>query len=389
MKTFNETTRRFVCALGIAALAAACGGGGGDGGSDDGGDGGDGGNGGPSIERTAAVLTTDFSSSSLASMPVADPTSATIDTQTFHSDSVARGFGSILYVINRFGADNIQALDAANDYATLWQCSVSDDSAPGVSQNPQDIVVDGNWGYVSRLAGGIAVVNLNPSADCSDFIDSEIDLSSLADADGIPEATKMVIVDGQLYVSLQRLDNFAPTDSSVIAVIDLETNSITDSITLSAPNPFAETKGLMLDPDSGKILVSSVGNFGAMDGGIERIDPATGTAEGHFVTEEDLGGDINDFVIVSGSRGYAVVSDADFNNSVVRFNPSNGQMQATLTSGPAFIPDIEYDASTDQLFVASQDFSNPGIRIFAADDSEVTSSPIDTGLPPFNINFLE
>lgn len=396
MKTRFHTTRQVALVVGLAALAA-CGGGDGGGGNDD-----------PTpaptstpeptvtpeptatptpepmADRLAVVLTTDFTSSSLASMPVEQPDAVTVDGQTLHSDSVARAFGSIVYVINRFGADNIQALDASNDFATLWQCSV------GNGKNPHDVVrVSDDKGYVALYGGGVAVVDLTPRPDCADFVQQEIDLSSLADDDGLPEADRMALVDGTLYVSLQRLDNFAPSASSVLAVIDTSTDTLTGSIALSAPNPFAETKGLPLDPDTGKILVASTGNFGVLDGGIERIDPATAMAEGHFVTEEELGGDISDFVIVSSARGYAVVTDADFNNSLVRFDPSTGELQATLVTGSAFLPDIEYDPATDQLFLASQDFANPGIRVFAADDSEVTTAPIDTGLPPFNINFAE
>jgi len=383
MRRQFEKTARFTFTFGLAAMVAACGGGGsGDDGGDD--------PGGPTTGRTAVVLTSDFSSSSLATLPVADPTSVTIDTQTLHGDSVARAFGATVYVINRFGADNIQALDATNGYATRWQCSVADPDEPDASKNPQDLAVGaGGKGYVSLLSGGIAVVNLDTGADCAGFVEKEIDLSSLADADGLAEPTQMVVVDGRLYVTLQRLDNFVPTDSSVLAIIDTATDELDGSITLSAPNPFAETKGLPLEPGSGKIFVAETGSFGALDGGIERVDPRSGTAEGHFVTEAQLGGDISDFAIVSSTRAYAVVSDADFNNSLVRFDPSTGQRQATLVTSSAFLPDIEYDPSTDQLFLASQDFARPGIRVFAADDTEVTSSPIDTGLPPFNINFVE
>lgn len=402
MKTRFQTTKHLALTLGLAAFVAACGGGGDSGSSDDGG------NGGPSPEPTAApeptatpepeptptpepmnerlavVLTTDFSSSSLASMPVEQPEAVTVDGQPLHSDSVARAFGQIVYVINRFGADNIQALDAGNDFATLWQCSV------GNGKNPHDIVrVSDDKGYVALFGGGVAVVDLTPSPSCDDFIQQEIDLSSLADGDGIPEADRMVLVDGNLYVSLQRLDNFAPSETSSLAVIDTSSDTLTGSILLSAPNPFGETKGLALDPESGKIVVAEVGNFGVLDGGIELVDPATGMAEGHFITEEDLGGDINDFVIVSSTRAYAIVSDADFNNSLVRFDPSTGAVGPTLLTGSAFLPDVEYDPSTDQLFLASQDFANPGVRVFGADDTEVTASPIDTGLPPFNINFVE
>lgn len=382
MRKFENPTR-FACALTLLTIAVACGGGGGSGG-DGGGDPGE-----PPTARTAVVLTSDFTTSSLATLPVEDPTAVTTDTQTFHGDAVARTFGNTVYVINRRGADNIQALDATGGYATRWQCSVEDPADPDVSQNPQDLVdAGGGKGYVSLYASGVAVVDLNPSADCSGFVRKRIDLSSLADADGRTEPTRMVVLGDRLYVTLQLLDNFAPTDSSALAVIDTTTDELVGSIALSAPNPFSETKGLPVD-DDGKIYVAEVGNFGVLDGGIERVDPATGRAEGHFITEEDLGGDVNDFVIVSGSRGYAVISDADFNYSLVRFDPGSGEVQATLASGGAYLPDVEYDDSSDQIFVASQDFSNPGIHVFAADDSEVTSSPIDTGLPPFVLNFID
>ena len=158
---FEDTTVRRLLALGAVTCIAACGGGGG--GGDDNDDGGDGG--GPALERTAVVLTTDFTSSSLATLPVDDPSSATIDDQTLHGDSVARAFGRVVYVLNRFGADNVQALDAADDYETLWQCSV------GNGKNPHDIAkATDDKAYVALYGGGVAVVNLNPSPDCSDFV---------------------------------------------------------------------------------------------------------------------------------------------------------------------------------------------------------------------------
>ncbi len=374
-----EQAKQPCLALCAAALLAACGGG-----SGDGGDNGGGGSDDPTLVRTAVVLTTDFTSGSLATMPVDDPTSTTIDDRTFHSDAVARTFGSMVYVLNRFGADNVQLLDAANGYETLWQCSV------GNGKNPHDIVkLSDDEAYVALYGGGVALVNLDPSPDCSDFIQQEIDLSSLADEDGVPEADRLVLIDGTLYVTLQRLVNFAPSDASLVALIDTSSNTLTGSITLSGTNPFSETKGIPIDPSTGKLLVATTGAFGVNDGGIERVDPATRTAEGYFITEADLGGDINDFAVLSATRGYAIVSDVDFNNSLVSFDPSTGTVRATLATGSAYLPDLEYDPATDQIFLASQDFSNPGIRIFASDDTEVTSSPIGTGLPPFNINFVD
>ncbi len=378
MKKKSIDARARPLTLLLALTLAACGGGGSDGGSNDDV------NPAPPLERRAVVLTTDFTSSSLASLPVADPGAVALSEQTLSSDAVARAFGSRVYVINRFGADNIQALDANDGFRTLWQCSV------GNGKNPQDMVVASeDKGYVSLYAGGVAVVNLSPAADCSDFLVQEIDLSSVADDDGIPEADRLVMVNRRLYVSLQRLENFVPTDSSALAVIDTTTDVLLGAIELSGTNPYGATKGLLLEPASGKLLVPQVGGFGVLDGGIERVDLAGGVAEGFFLTEAELGGDINDFVIVSDTRAYVVVSDANFNNRLVRFDPSTGAVQATLLDSSAYLPDIEHDSETDQLFVASQDFARPGIRIFDRNDMEATPEPIGTGLPPFVVLFVE
>ena len=49
-----------------------------------------------------------------------------------------------------------------------------------------------------------------------------ISLSAFADADGNPEADRMVRIGRWLYVSLERLVNFAPTETSLVAVIDTQ-----------------------------------------------------------------------------------------------------------------------------------------------------------------------
>jgi hypothetical protein len=65
----------------------------------------------------------------------------------------------------------------------------------------------------------------------------------------------------------------------------------------------------------------SIGNFGFTDGGIEAIDPTTNTVAPLLSLTSAIGGDITHFQIVSASKGYAVVTDADFNNALVSFTP--------------------------------------------------------------------
>jgi DNA-binding beta-propeller fold protein YncE len=391
MNLANRQMRRHTLRLsagGAVALALAAGCGGGGGGSSEPPP--------PPESGVAFVVTTDFQSGSFTTLPLDDPEALEVNRGSIGSDAVARFHDGRVYVINRFGADNVQALDPEDDFATIYQCSV------GNGANPQDIAfASSSKAYVTRFeTTTVAIVDPSVGADCRGFVQSEIDLRFLADDDGVPELWQMAIVGDRLYVAAQRLDRnnfFEPTDASYLAVIDVDTDTVVDvdpstpeldGIRLTGTNPFGETKGLAVDGTD--ILVAEAGSFGALDGGIERVDTRTNRAEGFFVTEADLGGSITDFVLVDGRRAYAVLSDADFNNRLVRFDPATGAVASTLASGAFFIPDIERDAARDRIYAASQDLTSPGILVFdGASDAPLTAAPLDTGLPPFNLVIAE
>jgi len=212
-----------------------------------------------------------------------------------------------------------------------------------------------------------------------------IDLSALADADGNPEMSQLAIVGDRLYVSLQRLQNFMPAGPGVIAVVDIATDQVVTAITLGGENPFAQTKGLTVV--NGALVVAEDGAFGVNDGGLERVDLASGTAQGFFISEADLGGDITDFVLVSDRLGYAIVSKPDFSNVLEAFDPvTRTVIQPVLTSSS--LSDVELN-DRGELYVADRSITQPGIRIFRASDGvQLTDAPLDLGLPPFDISFL-
>ncbi len=351
----------------------------------------------PAAASGILALTTNFQIGSFAVAPLDDPAAMSADLGQTHGDAVGRVQAGAVYILNRYGADNIQRIDPAAGFATLWQCSV------GNGANPHDFAqVAPDKAYVTRYEmASLAIVDPSTSPDCGGFLRGEIDLSVFADADTVPEMDQMVVVGEHLFVSLQRLDRrtFEPTETSLLAVIDTRTDLIVDvdpavpgpqAIALAGRNPFAETKGLPLDPLTGKILVASAGNFGDLgDGGIEMVNPATFESEGFLVTAAALGGNINDFVVAGAGRGYAVVTDAHFENALVRFDPSSGAVLARLLEGPDYLPDIEWVAETGWLLVADQSITRPGMWIFDSEDVALGGVPARTGtLPPFNIVLL-
>ena len=169
-------------------------------------------------QSRALVLTSDFVTGGLNAINLTTR-AVSADVATVHSDARARWAFGRVYVLNRYLADNVQVLDASS-YATLRQFSL------GNGANPSDIVpVSPTKAYVS-LYGTPYIQIVNPDAGT---LGSTINLSAFADTDGLPEADRMARFGRWLFVALQRLDRnngFIPTDTSLVAVIDTETDLV-------------------------------------------------------------------------------------------------------------------------------------------------------------------
>ncbi len=319
-----------------------------------------------------------------------------------HRDSVARTQAGRAFVINRFGANSLLEIDP--DGAALpviKECSVSD----GFDSNPHDFVLlSPEKGYVTLYEGAELLVidprSLDPAVDppCANLISGHVDLSSLADDDGMPEMDQMRVVGDRLFVLLQILDQdavFRPAGPARLAVVDTTDDSLVGSVELELTNPFAETKGLIYDDARRRLYVGGPGRVFAdfTDGGIEAVNVDTLESEGVLMTGAELGGDLFDFVIVGDRRAYAIVAYADETNSVVELDLDRREVVLPeLLSSAEMISDIEL-TETGELWVAFREDSGeatPGVRIFSiADNGEITDEPIYPGSLPFNITFLD
>ena len=335
----------------------------------------------------AVVVTTDFETGLLATVGVARPHAVAHPGSPIHADAVVRAFGDRIYVVNRFLGDNLQVLDPARGLATVLQCST------GPGSNPHDVAVVGpHKAYVTRFDRPELWIVDPGAASCAGFFLGQVDLGSYADSDGLPEMDQMTLVADRLFVSLERLDrarDFAPAGKSLLAVIDTTTDTIVGTVTLSGGNAFGETAGLVHEPRTGKLVVAEAGNiFRTGDGGLERVDPFALRAEGFFVTENDLGGNVTDFVLVSQTKGYAVVIDDALRNVLLAFDPSRHAVTRRLLVRREFLPEIDL-APDGTLWLADRGLPAPGIRIFdVTTDRPLTRSAIDVGLPPFAMVFV-
>jgi len=208
----------------------------------------------------------------------------------------------------------------------------------------------------------------------------------------------MTRVGVHVFVSIQRVNrNFipwSPVGASYLVVIDAYTYQVVDAdpltagiqpLRLTGANPYSE---LVVDPVNHQIIVSTVGRWNIADGGLERVNPSALSTGAFALTESQAGGEITDVVMVDANRGAAIVTDASFNNLVIGFDfTAPADIDTIYAPGSFAMQDAELSPD-GLLFVTDRTPVAPGIRVFRSDTwSQLTTSPIDVGLPPFDIEF--
>jgi DNA-binding beta-propeller fold protein YncE len=342
----------------------------------------------PSVRQFAFVTTTDYQTGSAAAVWLDGDFPVQKNVASIHSDAVARCFDGLVFVVNRFGADNIQILDPTQGFGTVRQFSV------GNGADPHDIAVVGKTkAYVTRY-GRTDLWIVDPSTGKHT---GSIDLSSFADGDGIPEMDQLRLEGDRLFVSVQRIDqetDWGPVGLSYLVVVDVSADTLIDvdsattgvqAITLSGANPFSDVQ---VDTTSGRLYLACAGDWGVPDSGVELVNPVTLESDGIILDGAAVGGDITDVELVSPDTGFAIITDGNFHNLLVRFNPATGTVTDTLYAPGSFVLQDIARAPTGELFLTDRSPTGPGIRLYDTDGgAELTSAPLDVGLPPFKITF--
>jgi hypothetical protein len=350
-----------------------------------------------SAAEYAFILSTDFwSTSYYSTIGIEPPRTADIAVEPVSTDPVAHydvGEDKV-FVVNRYLADNIQVIDPGPPFQTVGQYSV------GNGSNPYDIRLAGSEkAYVSRYEWTTLLIVDPYSGDSLGVVD----LSALADADGIPEMGRMEIVGDSLFVALNNIDRtvWQPAGPGKIAVIDTRADTLVDCdpsipglqpIALQLPNPYTE---LRYDRCRMELVVGCAGAWGTLDGGIETVDPFALESKEVVATEAALGGDISDAVFAPGAGWYAVVLDTapwpDNFARLVAFDLATGHPLDTLynqTSGDgASLGGIELN-NQQELYLCDRDVFDPSVRIFDT-RADTLLARIGVGVPPFDIAFLQ
>lgn len=291
-----------------------------------------------------------------------DPPRLEAGAEDISGDSVVRipGGLDVVFVINRFQADNIQVVDSKT-LRTLCQFPV------GRGTNPYDIVMRGPVAYVSRYqSSSILKYDLVAGKELG-----EISLAKFSDADGAPEMTLMSLEGDELSVQMQRLlatdlyEVKPTTPNGLVAKIDLATDAITEEITLPYKNPMTAFR-----VDSrGELQVGLAGAYGKADGGIVTLSKRT------ILTEAALNADIVDYVL-DGDKGFALIVTFakskkidDRVTRILQFDAVTGVVDPAPvleSEGPSYanFSAIALDPVGHRLFVGDRRLAEPGIIVF-------------------------
>ncbi|MDH5711098.1 MAG: hypothetical protein OEZ15_05480 [Gammaproteobacteria bacterium] len=323
---------------------------------------------------------------------------ATNDLVPTGSDITVSANGADFYRIERaFAGNNITKFSGSDAQTPIWQYSTND-AGSAVLSNPYDMIfVSETKAYVLRNGSSIAWV-VNPSATTeAEFKIGELDLSAYADADGVPEMSAGMIVNGKLYIALQRLENFAVTQVAYVAIFDVNTDQEIDAnipgdtlmgIPLQTRNP----GNIIYEPVSNSIFVQGTGSFWPEEftGGIEKINLATLTTtvivdDGDAVTHPY--GLITELAVVSDSILYFVGYAAWADNTLYKLDLNTAEITPTgvvsLVNGQ--ISSLSVD-SEGLLWVS--DSANATVRIIdPATDTEVDA--LYTNLNPEKVVFVK
>ncbi len=336
-------------------------------------------------EAMLVMTTSDFTTGFFSAISLTD-LKVYKDIFPVHSDAVVKSTGGEIFVLNRYGADNLVKVSPWENFRPVYEVSL------GNKSNPQNIAL---------VSPSLAYVSLH-NRDYLSAIDPRngktvgtLSVSAWSDSDGYPEPSALFTDGTILYVTLQRLNRnsggvWQPSGDSRLLAFDASNKSIMADYILPFENPVSS---LRKHPVDNSLYVSAPANFGvnySLDGGVVLFNVSTSTFGASPLPEAAAGLEILNSIFVSKTLAFAIASDQIFQSYLIAFDPESGTVLHTLavltSSDGGYFADFAWDGS-DKIFVADRSNNQPGIRIFSVTTfAEITSNPLDTGLPPYSLD---
>lgn len=339
------------------------------------------------------------------------------------SDITMVAHGRHFYRIERYLHDSVAKFSIDDPESVIWQYSALEATVDGASSNPYDLVFASDQkAYLIRYGSARAWI-VNPSAtDETSFKTGELDLSVYGDQDGIPEMAQGVLVDGLLYIVMQRMDRTHTSgiwqpNRAYVAVFDIvddeevytgygQVNDVTGDALKGIPLTIENPITMQFLPENHTIYVQGVGTYpmtgypGKDTGGIEAVDPDSFSTllvldDGERADDEDElpWGNISGMVMVSPQKGYFVGYVGWNDNSLYAFQLDDAGQADTgsitvldYLSGKN-ITVMEAGVGLDnkgRLWVSNR--TDSGV-VIVDPETDLQFDFVDTGLPPLKTVF--
>lgn len=295
------------------------------------------------------------------------------------NDSFIRSFEGSLYVIEKFGADNItkistdaqpQLFIGESDYSSgvLERYSLVSDEFKSITSgniiyqthlgdnyNPSEIAfVNSTKAYICYLNHN-AITIFNPTTGAAT---GSIDLPAWGDTI-LTNAVDLELVGNTLYVLLQRLKGYDPGLQSLIVAINTSTDALSAD-TFQLQNKNAQCMAYY----NGALYVTVMGSYTIGDGAIEKVDLTTKMIS-TVIDETTLGGNPYQIIHTQGDFFYLQNLIIFGNEPVVKLNSLTGTIVDTLNGVVDAFGGICYDAVDSTLYVGERNTTAGfGIKAF-------------------------
>lgn len=287
-----------------------------------------------------------------------------------NQDSKLIAGDSALFVLERYGADNLVRIDPKKlpkTEAVLYQVSLE------TGANPSDLVlVDSKTAWLS-LEGSPLLIKIK-TEDGSQI--SSIDLSDFAYSGALsPNLVDLDLSGDTLFALIQRLDSYLPKAPGLVIILSLETGAFLDSIPLKTMNPSA------MGFAGGTLYVGTQGIYNANYGfdadslrGIEKVDVTSKKSE-LVVSGKELGGGIQTLSFDAKKQiAYINVYTGFMDSKIVSVDLKTGKVSTIENVGDS--SPIYFDSQNETLWIGDRKSS----EIFGMNGKSVSASNI---LPPY------
>lgn len=316
--------------------------------------------------------------------------------------------GEFFYQLGKFNIDTIQKYHIDNPELGYYPNNGFSlrDTNDSVSANPHELIfIDESTGVITRYGKNEAwVVNLD-AQDADDFVIEKLDLShhvaSTTDSDTDPEMSMAFIANNKLFITLQNLEGWTPTDNAKVVVFntqsweEIDTDEDTDGI---------QAISLTLKNHSSGALYDNKLYLGALVYGSSSSIPATPNTGGIEVINIDdysISVATNDKAVnhvVASSNGEIFFSDYSGweNNSLYKLNSDNSY--DLVSSDLEGINISTLASASNSIWLGTNSFDNEN-KIIRLDSSlefnspmvlkDITLSEVTLAFKPIGIAFID